>query len=169
VLPIGHYAWTLWFSDRGLAASESFANRTLSLSLLPFLLISAMVAYYYDVRANKTSMSILVLLILVIAIGNLRFSGDWYNFRQQFTDVVTTRNGYVPVTETVLKDSPYGWGWNHPQLGIVWSYPCVKAIVLNSPETKWEPFNPREKLILKGYVGYDASFGRADHGVTICK
>lgn len=169
LFPIAIYVGVLLLTSHGVSASESFNSRTLSLSLLPFLLVCAIVSRYGNTKPNKVSTGMLVLFVLVMVIGNLRFSTDWKNFRNQVIEIVTTESGYIPIEETAVQGSPYRWIWNNPQLGIVLSYPCVEAVLLNSSDIKWQAFNPREELILKRYVGYDAFFSRVDNNITVCK
>ncbi|MGB3296062.1 MAG: hypothetical protein WBB01_24015 [Phormidesmis sp.] len=169
LLPITLYGYVLLSNSHGPSASESFNSRTLSLSLLPFLLICAIVSHYCNIKPNRASTRMLVLFVMIMVIGNLRFSGDWKNFRNQVTEIVTVEGGYIPIEETAIQDSPYRWSWNNSQLGIVLSYPCVKAVLLNDPETKWQPFNPREELILKRYVSYDTFFSRVDNDIAVCE
>ncbi|MEL4896625.1 hypothetical protein [Crocosphaera sp. Alani8] len=169
LFPMTLYAYIILFSERGLTAINSFSSRTLSLTLLPFLLICTVVACYCNIKSNKISTRIFVLFVLIMVIGNLRFASDWNNFRQQFIGMVTTKKGYIPIEETIIKHSPDRWLWNNSNLGIVWSYRCVRAIVLNNPRIKWEPFNPRQELILKNYVSYDPFFSHVDNDIKICK
>lgn len=169
LFPVIAYGCFLLLSSHGLTAGQSFASRTLSLSLLPFLLICAIVSSYFNIRLNRTSSRIFISFILIMVLGNLRFSGDWYNFRSQVVDIVTTNKGYIPIEETVIKDSPYRWSWNNPELGLIFSYPCVNAILLNSPNTKGEQFTPREKLILKDYIRYDDFFKYVDEDIKVCQ
>lgn len=104
-----------------------------------------------------------------MALANLHSARDWINLRKQVTDTLSANHGYVSLEKTSIKDNPYRWYWNNPGLGIIWSYPCVKSILLNTPDTKWEPFNPREKLIMKEYISYDVFFRKADEHVRICQ
>ena len=167
--PIAIYTFIVLFASHGITAHNSFANRTLSMTLLPFLLIFTIVSQYYNIQLNKISTKIFVAFVLVMVIGNLRFSNDWNSFRQQVVETVITGKEYIPIEETAVKDSPYRWSWNNPELGLVWSYPCVRAILLNSPKTTWEPFNPRDKIVLKSYLSYTDFFKSVDQNIKVCK
>ena len=167
-VPVAISSLIFLFASHGLTAVESFSCRTLTGTLLPFLLICSIAFRYYNVQQNKISAWILIVFILVSVVGNMRFSHDWRTFRQEVVEIVTREKGYIPVEETVIKDSPYKWGWNNTQLGLVWSYPCVRAILLNSPNIRWEPFDPREKLVLKSYLKYDNFFKHVDGNITTC-
>lgn len=169
LFPIAFYSCILLFGNHGLTASQSFASRTLSLSLLPFLLICAIISVYRNVSLNRTSTKIFVLFVLVMVLGNVRFSGDWYNFRNQIVNIVTTNNGYISIEETAVKDNPYRWGFNNPELGIILSYPCVRAILLNSSDMVDKPFDPREELVLKNYVSYETTFSTVDNDIKTCQ
>jgi hypothetical protein len=168
VVPVAINSLIFLFGSHGLTAGESFSCRTLTVTLLPFLLICSIAFRYYNVQQNKISAWILIVFVLVSVVGNIRFSNDWKTFRQQVVEIVTREKGYIPVEETMIKDSPYQWGWNNTELGLVWSYPCVRAILLNSPNIRWEPFNPREILVLKSYLRYDNFFKHVDSNITTC-
>ena len=167
-VPVAISSAVFLFASHGLTAAESFSCRTLTGTLLPFLLICSIAFRYYNVQQSKISAWILIVFVLVSVVGNIRFSHDWRTFRQQVVEIVTRGKGYIPVEETVIKDSPYKWGWNNTQLGLVWSYPCVRAILLNSPHIRWEPFDPRETLVLKSYLRYDNFFKHVDSNITTC-
>ncbi len=85
------------------------------------------------------------------------------------TAVVTTGRGYIAIEETDLGNSPYRWVWNNTELGLVWSAPCVKAILLNQRDVHWEPFNQHETLVLKHYLQYDDFFRSVDKDISTCK
>lgn len=167
-VPVATSSLIFLLASHGLTAAESFSCRTLTGTLLPFLLICSIAFRYYNVQQNKISAWILIVFILVSVVGNIRFSHDWRTFRQQVVETVTQGKGYIPVEETIIKDSPYQWEWNNTELGLVWSYPCVRAILLNSPNIRWEPFDPRETLVLKSYLRYDNFFKHVDSTITTC-
>lgn len=168
LFPMTLYVYLLLFRTRGLTARESFDSRTLSLTLLPLLLICTVVSCYYNIKSNKTSTRILVLFVLLMAIGNFRFAGNWKDFRQQVIDIVSTNKGYIPIEETIVRYTYESWVWNNSSLGVVWSYPCVRSILLNMPNIGWEPFDPHKELILKNYVSYDVFFSGVDDNITTC-
>jgi hypothetical protein len=169
LFPIVAYVCILLFSSHGPTAWESFISRTMTLSLLPLLLVCAALFQVFNVKPNRVSNRILVVFVLTMTLGNVHFSKGWNDFRSQVIDIVTTKNQYVSIEETGIKDSPDRWHWNNSELGIILSYPCVKSILLNAPGLKWEPFNPRKELILKDYVGYDAFFSQTDKNITGCQ
>lgn len=168
VFPLVIYTFIILFVAHGSAAQISFASRSLSVTLLPLLLISTIIAWYYNVQLSKISIKVFIAFVLIMVLGNLRYSNDWNSFRQQVVQTVINGKGYIPIEKTVIKNSPYGWGWNNTELGIVWSYPCVKAILLNSSTIDWEPFDPRKKLVLKKYIRYDNIFKNIDKNIALC-
>jgi len=133
----------------------SFASRTLSITLLPVLLVGAILVWYFKSELDRTGILTFVAFIIVMVVGNLYNTNNWKDFRHEMKQLVKTHEGYIPIEETKLKDNPYRWSWNNTELGLVWSAPRVKAIILNQQNVHWEPFNPRGKLILKNYLQYD--------------
>ena len=158
VSPLIIYALFRLFVDHGVSASVSFASRTLSITLLPVLLVGAILVWYFKSELDRTGILTFVAFIMVMVAGNLYNTNNWKDFRHEVKQLVKTHEGYIPIEETRLKDNPYRWGWNNTELGLVWSAPRVKAIILNQQNVRWEPFNPREKLILKNFLQYDDFF-----------
>jgi len=152
------YALFKLFVDHGVSASVSFASRTLSITLLPILLVGAILVWYFKSELDRTGILTFVAFIMVMVVGNLYNTNNWKDFRHEVKQLVKTHEGYIPIEETKLKDNPYRWSWNNTELGLVWSAPRVKAIILNQQHVHWEPFNPRRKLILKNYLQYDDFF-----------
>ncbi len=169
LIPLIIYIFFALLNGHGHTAYESFTSRTLTSSLLPFLLVCAICHRGYNANPSGNSAKILIVIVVSMALVNLHFARDWINLRKQVIDILTANHGYISLEKTSVKDSPYRWYWNNPGLGIIWSYPCVKSILLNTPDTKWEPFNPRKKLILKEYIGYDIFFRGADKRTRICR
>lgn len=158
VSPLIIYAIFRLFVDHSVSASVSFASRTLSVTLLPVLLVGAILVWYFKSELDRTGILTFVVFIMVMIAGNLYNTNSWKDFRHEVKQLVKTHEGYIPIEETRLKDNPNRWSWNNTQLGLVWSAPLVKAIILNQQNVLWEPFNPREKLILKNYLQYDDFF-----------
>ena len=160
LIPLGLYIPFAFLNSHGHTAFDSFASRTLTSSLLPFLIVCAIFHHCYNGNSSSRSARILVVLVLSLSLLNLHFARDWTNLRMHVKDILNENQGYILLEETSIKDNPYRWYWNNPGLSIIWSYPCVKSILLNTPDTKWEPFNPRKQLILKSYISYDVFFRR---------
>lgn len=134
-------------------AGDSFASRTLSMTLLPPLLVGAGVLLRHDARIRATTApfaAFAVYTVLVAAIS-LHENRQWLEFRSMFKTVLATRTGLVPIESTPLARHPAGWPWNNAILSYLWSGEVVRAVVLNPAETTWEPFDPRTTAILDGY------------------
>lgn len=169
ILPITFYIYIILFSSHGVSAHVSFSSRTLSITLLPILLIAAVFSWYRKVSFTQIGLAFSFAFILVMVTGNLHFSNDWNIFRQQVMQIVRVRSGYIPIEETTINENPYRWFWNNTQLGVVWAEPCVRAILMNPANVQWEPFNPRKTLLLKGYVEYEEFFKSVDQDIKLCK
>jgi cytochrome c biogenesis factor len=158
LFPLLLYALFMLFTDYSVSAGASFASRTLSVTLLPVLIVGAIMVWYCKRELDRTALLTFVAFVIVMVIGNFYNTNNWKSFRHEVIQLVKTHKGYIPIEETRLKDNRYRWGWNNTQLGLVWSAPRVKAIILNEQNLRYEPFNPREKLILKNYLQYDDFF-----------
>jgi hypothetical protein len=169
LVPIICYITFLIFANEGVTASHSFATRTLSMSILPFMIVFALIFSYYKLKLTKRATTIFAFFVLVMVIGNIYYSKGWIDLHRKFVQTSENNTGFVPIEKTELNNNPCGWVWNNSQLGIVWSASCVKSIILNRPDLKWEPFHPREVLILKDFVKYDPFFLSVDKSITLCK
>ena len=95
----------------------------------------------------------------------------WIAFKNEVQRLLENKTGYVPLENTKLLSDPYKdvkWSHNNTLLGLVWSYPCVNAILLNEEDGPQGPLNPRERLVLKRYLAFDKQFLQADDGISIC-
>lgn len=149
-------------TDHGLSALASFSTRTLSVTLLPVLLLLAVVAHARGPSLGGPAQALLVAMVLAIVSWNIRHSADWSRYRDDMTKVLGNERGFVPLERTDLDHNPCRWGWTSPGLSVVWSWPVVRAIVVNRVNEPWEPFDPRRTLILKRYVLYDPVFAGVD-------
>ena len=162
LVPVALYRYyAVLFAPYGVSASVSFACRSLCVTLLPLLLVSAVATWYVRGKLGRIGWTVLAVFVATMVVGNLRFSSDWNDFRKSVTHVVTTEEGFVPIEKTGLSGNRCGWDWNNTQLGLVWSAPNVRAILLNAENLAWEPFDPRRQLILQEYLAYDERLRRA--------
>ena len=160
--PAAVYGHTVLFAPHGVSAGMSFACRSLCATLLPLLLACAVATWFMRGRLRETGWTAVSVFVAVMVVGNLRFSSDWNDFRKSVTQIVTTRQGFVPIEEeTAVMNSPCRWDWNNTQLGLVWSPRPVRAILLNQKGLSWEPFDHRRQLILLNYLAYDERLKRA--------
>jgi hypothetical protein len=169
-VPLLVYSYVVLSAEHGVSAYVSFSSRTLSLTLLPVLLTMTIVSWYYGIDINnRYNHAIFAAFILIMVMGNVRFSSDWSTFRQDVIETLRDKQGFIPIEHTHLQDNPYRWSWNNSQLGLVWSRECARAILLNPQDISWEPFNPRQTLVLKRYVEYHQLFESIDNDATICR
>jgi hypothetical protein len=140
-----------WLGSR---ADVSFSCRTLSMTLIPpLLLVAAMlVRRRAGLELSPVQFRAFTVFVIAAVAFSLVDSRDWTEYRRQFKTTLETHEGFVPLTETPMKDHPSGWGWNNAILSYLWSDGRVRTIVLNPPDVPWEPFNPREKAILLRYI-----------------
>jgi len=151
----------------GLSAHQSVAARTLTATLLPTLLLLAVLVHVCAPRLSGFPKVLLAGIVLTVVAGSFVHSAHWARYRGAMKDVLRTARGFVPVERTRLLDNPCRWGWASPGLSVVWSFPVVRAIVENPRGEPWVPFDPRLKLLLQKYVRYDPVFAGVDPGARI--
>ncbi|MCU0590061.1 MAG: hypothetical protein MUC57_01130 [Desulfobacterales bacterium] len=168
VLPLALYVVLIFILNHSVSAYVSFSGRTLSASLLNGYIILAILFWYYQIELNRAGMLVYACFILVICLANIYTLRSWIGFRNDFIATLSANKGFVSIETTVLNENRYGWPWNNSQLGLVWSAPCVRTIVLNKKDVKWEPFNPLQTLVLKNHLLYDEHFKTIDPTIRTC-
>jgi hypothetical protein len=134
-------------------AGDSFASRTLSMTLLPPLLLVTAFVMRRDERTVFTAahLTAFALFTITLAAVGVHENRQWIDFRTSFQTVLVTRTGLVPIESTPLATHPSGWPWNNAILSYLWSGNVVRAVVLNRSDVEWEPFDPRTAAILEQY------------------
>lgn len=160
VIPIIIYSWIILTTSHGILPQDSFDCRTLFTTFMPVLIMLTILFSYYKIKQNRFSKIIFFIFILVFVIGNIRFSQNWRNFRQQFIVDISQGQGYIPMQKSLIKNNICTWYWNNMELSLVWAYPFVRAVILNEPNISWEPedFDPRKIKVLNKYLNYSDSF-----------
>ena len=154
-------------TDHGLSALASVSTKTLSVTLLPALVLLTVFAHARAPSLSGPGEALLLAMVLAIVSWNIRHSRDWSRYRDDMKAVLGTEKGYVPVERTELDHNPCRWSWTSPELSVVWSWPVVRAIVRNRVDEPWEPFDPKRSLVLKRYVLYDPVFAGVDPAARI--
>ena len=110
-------------------------------------------------------------IFLVVMTGyNLADTKHWSGVRDEFKRILVQEEGYVQLENTSLWEDPYKdyrWDWNNTLLGLAWSYPCVKTVILN-PEGAYQPVNLTTGLPFQRYLRYEDSFRVVDKDARSC-
>jgi hypothetical protein len=128
-------------------AFVSFAARSLTLSLLPLLLIAAWLTAGTS-WLGRREIALLSALGAVLAFGFAGSWGGWYHYKARVETALARHSGYVPLASTGLLPDRYSWKWTMPTLSVLWSDKCVGTVILARPED-WHPYDPRQRLPLK--------------------
>jgi hypothetical protein len=163
-------AASIVFPSLGLTASAgaSFDMRSLTLTLLPVLLLCAIWFHYKRPRFSAGQWILTGIVCSLLSAGYGASWTAWRDFRHDFVAALVTHSGYVPLDDTSIADNPQRWWWTTPLLSILWSRGCVRTIVLSRPGQSWEPFDPRNELPLQMYVTYAASLAAASPHARHC-
>ena len=146
------------------SAYESFASRTLTLTVLPVLLLLAAYARHTGHRADVRVIATTSILSVLLTAGYAASWLGWIEHRARFQTFLQEHSGYVTLDKTTrrfLNQNSAAWGWTWPLMSILWSDGCVRTIVLNHEKRSWQPFDPRESLPMQDYVDYDDAFDHA--------
>ena len=161
IVPIGMYAIGRVTTDYALTAYWSFSSRTLTGIILPLLLVCTIWAYHQSTQVSRLGVQMFCVATTVFIFSNLFDQGNWLSVKVDMKKITeeAPEGTYIDVGETRLKDNHFRYTWNNSLLSVVWSFPCVRAVILNSPtETGWQPFDPKKTAILKNYIKYSKKF-----------
>jgi hypothetical protein len=162
VVPLALYAAHAVTAEHGLDAVTSMSARTLSVTLLPPLLVLGTLVKLGGKATTRLQAALLAAMVAAVAVRHVRHTADWEGYRSDMASVLSTQRGFVPVEATELDANPCRWAWTSPQLSVIWSAPAVRAIVLNRADAAWQVYDPRTRRILERYVTYDPALGRAE-------
>jgi len=135
-----------------VTAGTSFGCRTLSITLLPLLLVVAAWLIERGIAFSAGQFRSFALFVVLAGAMSVHGGRQWAEFRSLATETLHTRSGFVPIEETALAGHPCVWNWNNPTLSYLWSGGEVRAIILNPSGNGWEPFDPRTTAILANYI-----------------
>jgi hypothetical protein len=161
IVPIGMYVISRVTTDYALTAYWSFSSRTLTGIALPLLLACTIWAYYQKTQVSRLAVQIFFVAATVFIFSNLVDQGNWLSVKADMKKITeqVPEGTYIDVWDTRLKGNHFRFTWNNPLLSVVWSFPCVRAVILNSPnEAGWQPFDPKKTAILKNYIKYSKKF-----------
>ena len=169
LVPVFYAVYYILTSAHGISAGVSFMSRSVSLTVLPLMLLVSAIFYYRNTKLTKSAPVILILFVVVMVTVNIRFSSDWKAFKRDFTSVLCHNSGFVPLEKTELLNNSCQWSWPNPELSLAWSGGCVRTIVLNDTVYRKFPIDPRRQLLLKEYLKYSAVFLHIDSTATVCR
>ncbi len=168
MLPLLFYLGTLFISAQGVPARISFASRSVSTFILPLFMLTALFLHYRGFRFDRIPLLIISLFIALMVAGNIRYSVDWLQYKEEYVAVLNSHSGFVPVEKTCLMKNPCQWGWTNPFLSLAWSDGCVHSIVMNQPSKNGFFKTPFRHLKWTNYLCYSKVFLAVDSTVRIC-
>lgn len=169
LLPVLFYLFFIVMTHRGTNNYVSFAARAMSASLFPLLLVLSTVFYYKGLHVHRINVFNLVFFVIVITTGNIKFSEDWREYREEFKTTLLQNTWFVPIEKTNLMNGTGYWSFTNPYLSLVWSEGCVRSIVLNDSGHRTFPIDPYKGLLLKDYIKYNSCFFTIDSTAIPCK
>lgn len=146
----------------------SFSNRSLSITLLPVLMILAVYAAHKGLVANSAVSFVFTVFVVSMVLFSVKTTFGWRDFRSEMQLTLKNNQGVIPWTDTKLGTSPYSWRWNNTQLSVIWSNGCVRSVVENKKSSRWEPKAPPEEFPLRDYTCYSADFLQFDRSLCPC-
>lgn len=149
-------------------APDPYAARTLTITVLPLLLLSWPLSLRKLDRWPAAAWWTTLIAVCLFGSGSLARSSAWSRHRAEFQRVLRSETGLVPLESQPALVPGQLYSWNAPLLSLVWSWPCVRSIVLNPAGLSWEPFDPRLELRLTRYLEFDDAFRRIDASVARC-
>lgn len=170
LMPIGYYIYQRVSTDYAITSYWSFSSRSLSSFFLPAMLIGAIGFHYGRFYVGRYGLFIYGLIYMVMLSFNVKDTRNWIDIRKQMSEIVadSSYGQFVSINDTVLKNNHFRWSWNNPLLSTIWSYPCVYRVILNGGDDVWQPYDPKNEVILKEYIKYDSNFLSIDREIQRC-
>jgi asparagine N-glycosylation enzyme membrane subunit Stt3 len=162
-------------SDYSITAYWSFSSRTLTVLLLPALLVAAVVVKIRKPQITRLGINLFATACLLLTAFNMFDLRDWSRLKSEMESVLYGVNSAVliPIEETGIDDSQLRHirhSWNNPALSLVWSYPCVKHLITNGARFDgYQVFNPENEIRLKRYLEFAEGFKSIDPDVSVCE
>ncbi|MCA9778369.1 MAG: hypothetical protein KC800_16695 [Candidatus Eremiobacteraeota bacterium] len=154
------FALRLWITHQGYtaeipSASFSFGYRTAIATVLPLLMIGAILFARREFEVPVEAFRLALLFLTLSTLYQAKMTWEWDQFRELYRATLARSSGYVPVEKTPMYGSPSGWGWVNPMLSVIWSGPVVRSVVLNPENVGWQPYDPREHRPLSKFLRYE--------------
>jgi len=168
IAPIG-FLFVLMVTGRGQTLlSDSFQARSLSLFLLPILLVLALMVSRVESMVPRMLPMVLCAYLFFAASYEIASLPRWSAYLNNFRQELASNEGLVPLAST---DIGRGWGqwyWTNPTISVLLQFPCVRTIVQNDPSVDWQPFDPSQRLVLQDYVAYGPALHPIDPKARLC-
>ena len=150
-LVIGLISLPVW----GVNAGVSFFTRTLTLTALPLLLMTALVMSFLEIRVNRHWLMMIASLVVGVSLLHVRHLQGWLGFRSDFKEILESEEGLVNPAD---HDDIVHWGWTNTVLSYVWSEGEVQSVILNPESTTWNPFDPETEVLMSKYLKSQPTF-----------
>lgn len=168
IAPIG-FLFVLMVTGRGQTLlGDSFQARSLSLFLLPLLLVLALMVSRVENMVPRMLPMVLCAYLFFAASYEIASLPRWAAYLNNFRQELASNEGLVPLAST---DIGRGWGqwyWTNPTISVLLQSPCVRTIVQNDPSVDWQPFDPSQRLVLQDYVAYGPALHPIDPKARLC-
>jgi len=169
------YGFVRVSSDYSITSYWSFSSRTLTVLLLPVLLVGALIVKICKPYLTRLGISVFATGCVLLTAFNISDLRNWSSLKSEMESVLHETNSAVliPIEETGIDDSELRHvrsSWNNPALSLVWSYPCVKHLITNGTDFGgYQVFNPENEIRLRGYLEFAEGFKDIDPGVNVCE
>jgi hypothetical protein len=146
---------------------DSFEARNLTL-LLPLLMLWALLIAWRSPPARTWASAILCLYITVASLSEAATLTKWKGYLDDFRTALNSHQGFLSLKESGLEGGYGFWFWTMPTMSLLLQGQCVHTVVLNDPAVSWQPFDPRQQLMLKNYVSYGPQLQAIDPTARRC-
>jgi len=169
IMPIIFYGLIRITTDYQTTAYYSFSTRSLTVVTIPCLVLSTVALAKIRPVCNKSILTMFTVGFLFFNMTNLMDLKRWQEVRNGFVSILKSNSGFINIDDTHLRNNHHRWSWNNTLLSIVWSYPCVETIILNSTEHSIGPVDVRKELALTKYLEYGNEYLSIDSRARACE
>jgi len=162
------YLSVKFVTDYETTAYYSFSSRSMTVFAVPTIIVAAQLISSLEIRARKVLLLCFSFGFLVFNFANLWDLKKWIYVKNEFVATMQNQEGRTYLDQTSLNGNHHVWSWNNALLSVVWSKPCVRAVILNATNGPVGPVDFDEDLPLKRYRKYSQEFSLGHPDEVIC-
>lgn len=160
---------TLPMWGRVTTAGDSFNMRSLTVTVLPILLVTAIAFHIHRPGISARQWMLAGVTFGLLTAGYAASWSEWRQYRRTFMALLDVPSGYVELEDTPLTRYRQGWPWTNPLMSILWSRDCVMTVVLNRPKVEFQPFDVYAHMPLQRHVAFAPVFAAASPDAARCE
>lgn len=136
-------------------AWQSFSGRTLTLTLVPAMMLVAIGLIILPLRVDRVVSLSCVGFVLLASVYSVASQAGWQATLEALRHQLEQSRGYVEFARIQARADQFFPYWTLPTLSVLLQDDCVRSIILVPPDYPWQPFDPYVERPLTDQKRYD--------------